>query len=682
MISAQAITPFALIALFGWIPCVMCFFVFMPARKATATAIVGAWLLLPPISLEIAGLPDYSKSTAATIGIVLGTVLFGSHLLLKFRFRWFDGVMLLFCLTGIGSSLQNGLGLYDGLSDAFANCITWGVPYLLGRLYFNDLEGLRTFTIAMVIGGLSYVLPCLWEIRMSPHLMRNIYGVGGWQGLRLGGFRPNVFFKTGLELGLWMTAASLTAWWLWRCGTLKKIGPVRFGSILLLILVGTTVLCRSTGALILLAGGMFILWASTRFQTRMLLWALVLIFPLYAAVRIPNFWAGEQLVELTKTGIGPERAESLEYRFKCENLLIAKAVQRPVWGWAGWNRSAVYFTDDPRFQDSFHQVPFDGVWTATLSGKGFVGLILWYIVMELPVMIFLARFPARLWRHPEVAPAAVVATLLGLYMIDCILNGFINIIYISLAGGLISLKPTQIATGPAGLYGTQDTAPRAGRLDRNAVGVNTQFHTITSTQPNHVLPRSVVTAMGLADRYRELGRSLKSDGRWADAYSAWKKSLDVLTELTGRHADIPELQRCWCDCGNDLAWLLLTYPESDSRRLTDALKLAMQVADRCPEVDVYWNTLGMAYLRNGEPKAAVTAIDRALALGNGVNPFNHVLLAMAHAQLGDREQARYWLAEATLVKDREYQNHRELAGFCDEARAVVGADPEAPSTVI
>ena len=108
--------------------------------------------------------------------------------------------------------------------------------------------------------------------------------------------------------------------------------------------------------------------------------------------------------------------------------------------------------------------------------------------------------------------------------------------------------------------------------------------------------------MALVDRYRELGRSLKSQGRWADTHSAWQQAFDILTELTGRHPDIPDLQRCWCDCGNDLAWLLLKHPESDSRGLAHALTLAMQVVDKCPDGEVYWNTLGVAYLRNGEPR--------------------------------------------------------------------------------
>ena len=73
-------------------------------------------------------------------------------------------------------ALYNGLGLYDGLSGMLGQILLWGLPYLVGRLYFSNLEGLRVFTVAMVIGGLLYVLPCHWEMRMSPHLLRPIYG--------------------------------------------------------------------------------------------------------------------------------------------------------------------------------------------------------------------------------------------------------------------------------------------------------------------------------------------------------------------------------------------------------------------------------------------------------------------------------------------------------------------------
>src|SRR5262249_20710829 len=155
-----------------------------------------------------------------SIGIVMGTLLFAPDRLLAFRPRWFDLPMLGWCLCCIPTALSNGLTLYDGLSDSLTQTAYWGLPYLVGRLHFTTLDDLRYFTVGMAVGGLCYVAPCLWEVKMSPRLMSDVYGIEGWSGLRLGGYRPRVFFATGLECGMWMTAASLTAWWLWYRGIL------------------------------------------------------------------------------------------------------------------------------------------------------------------------------------------------------------------------------------------------------------------------------------------------------------------------------------------------------------------------------------------------------------------------------------------------------------------------------
>lgn len=647
-------TLFALIALFGWIPFVVVLFAIMPVRQAAAAAVVGAWLLLPPINMSIAGLPDFSKNSAAVIGIVLGTILFGSRFVLQFRPRWFDLPVLLWCCSGVVTSLYNGLGLYDALAGALQLVLLWALPYLAGRLYFSNLEGLRILIVAMIIGGLSYVLPCLWENRASPHLLRQIYGVesqGSWGGtVRMGGYRPSVFFATGLECGMWMSAAALVAWWLYHCGTIKRIGQIRFGPLLIWALVGTAILCRSTGAILLLGGGIFVLWASTRLRTRRLLWALVLFLPLYVGLRVPNLWAGDDLVRFFGATLSPSRAASLEYRFMCENLLIRKALEQPVWGWGGWGRNFAYFD-----KEKTHHVNMDGLWIITLGNQGFVGLSLLYLILELPVILFLVHFPVRLWSHPQVAPAAAAATLLGLYMIDCTLNGFLNIIYICMAGGLIGVTPA---------------------------GVGLLTHAIHGEQSNQVLSRPVVSRIAMTDRYRELGRSLKSQRLWADAYSAWQQALEMLAELLSRHPDHPDLVRRWCDCGNDLAWLLLNHPELDLRGRAYALNLAAQVADRCPDNDVYRNTLGTACLRNGDAAGAIAVLEGATAFSEAENPFNHVFLAMAYAQLGERDKARHWLAQATLLKERSYQNHDELAGFCDEVHVALGDAPACTLPVI
>ena len=43
----------------------------------------------------------------------------------------------------------------------WASMVRWQLPYLIGRLYFSDAEGLRELAIGIVIGGLACVLALL-----------------------------------------------------------------------------------------------------------------------------------------------------------------------------------------------------------------------------------------------------------------------------------------------------------------------------------------------------------------------------------------------------------------------------------------------------------------------------------------------------------------------------------------
>ena len=659
-------TLFALFALFGCVPGIIVLFALMPARKAAATALIASWLVLPPLRIDIPGLPDFTKLSAASLGMLLGTLFFGIGNIFAFRPRWFDLPPLLWCLCPIASSLSVGLGLYNGMSASMVQFLYWGLPYFFGRLYFCDPKGLRLFASAIVVGGLSYVLPCLWEIRMSPQIMKYVYGFGSWQGARYGGYRPYVFFATGLELGMWMTAASLTAWWFCRCGVLKTFGPFSFGKTALPVLLGTTVLCRSGGALVLLLEGVFLLWASTRFKTKMLLWALVLVAPVYFAVRIPNLWSGAQLVDLIERYVDPERAESLAYRFKCENRLVARALQRQVFGWGTTGGSAAYFDDDPKSYST--TVPTDGLWIITLGTKGYVGLVLLYLVIELPLILFLRRFPVQLWDQPQLAPAALAATLLGLYMVDCLLNGFINIVYVSLAGGLISVVPAQLGIRPL-------SKPRANGISSREDNLGPSVGNGASPPP---IPVAALSEVRLADRYRMLGRASKEAGQLREALAAWRQALEVFTRLSQHNPDNLELRRRRCDCANDLAWLLVCHPDPASRDPASAIALACEVVKECSDCEVYWNTLGVVYFRAGDFEASVVALEQALALGGGGNPFDLVFLAMAQARLGNPDQARQLLDRTMSCKE---QGHAELDRYCDEARSILAVFPDTTAIV-
>ena len=98
-------TTIILYGFLGWVPFVVVLFALMPPPRAAALAVVGAWLVLPPAAIGIAGLPDISKSWVTTVGMMLGTLFFGLPYALRFRPRWFDLPMLLWCITGIATSL-------------------------------------------------------------------------------------------------------------------------------------------------------------------------------------------------------------------------------------------------------------------------------------------------------------------------------------------------------------------------------------------------------------------------------------------------------------------------------------------------------------------------------------------------------------------------------------------------
>jgi len=69
------VTPFALIALLGWIPYVIVMFAIKPTHRAAAIGVIGARLSLPPYRLTIAGQPDYSKTSAAFVGLLAGDLI-------------------------------------------------------------------------------------------------------------------------------------------------------------------------------------------------------------------------------------------------------------------------------------------------------------------------------------------------------------------------------------------------------------------------------------------------------------------------------------------------------------------------------------------------------------------------------------------------------------------------------
>ena len=434
------------VALLGWIPLVLVLFALLSGRRAVLVSFLAAWLFLPVGKFPYLGLHD--KMTVTCAGVLLGTLIFGGKRLWSFRPWLADLPMLVWCLCPFVSSLTNGLGLYDALSAAYYNSITWGAPYLVGRLYFADREGLRELAVAIFAGGLIYVPFCLWEIRMSPQLHRLVYGYQQHQfaqTFRFGGWRPVVFMQHGLMVAMWMSAASLIGIWLWRTGTLRSLWrfPVTW---LLPPLLVTAVLCKSVGALVLLAAGWLTFAIGRRLRTAIPLLCLVAVLPAYMALRISGVWSGRSLVSLAAQMTNRERAASLEFRLKNEDMLVNKALQRKVFGWARWGRSHVYEELGHPPEDL---TITDGLWVIALGEAGLLGLSAITAVLLLPAILLWRRRPPWQWSHPAVAPAAALAVLLALSMIDNLFNAMLNPIFTLAAGGLVGGKRGMAKTAAA-----------------------------------------------------------------------------------------------------------------------------------------------------------------------------------------------------------------------------------------
>jgi hypothetical protein len=434
-------TPMVPLVLFGWVPVVLWLFASLPARRAMLVSFLAAWMFLPEgVSYHISGIPPYTRSSATSVGVLLGTALFAPGKWRSVRPKMLDVPMLVWCLCPLASSITNSLGIYDGLSGVAAHVIDWGLPYLIGRISLTDLEGMKEAAYLLFAAGLVYVPLCLWEVRMSPNLNYFVYGYGE-SGIEyvsdLGkwGSRPRVFMGTALTLGVFMTSASLAGAWLWTTGSLKRIWGKSVGSAVLILLL-TTLLCKNMGALSLLAMGLAALYAIKRLHTPACIYALILAAPVYMTARSTGAWTGQSMTELAGT-VHQKRADSLQTRLTNEDRLVDKALQQPLFGWGTWGRNRVYNEDGEDITIT------DGLWVMALGTKGIVGLVSLTLAILLPPAALLWRYPARLWVHPIMAPAGALAVCTVLYMVDCLFNAMLNPLFVVVAGGLVSLAAGQ-----------------------------------------------------------------------------------------------------------------------------------------------------------------------------------------------------------------------------------------------
>lgn len=698
---------FAVIVLLGWLPIVVLIFSMVPPPKAVAITTVFAWLYLPMGGFALPGLPDYTKTSGTVVGVLLSAAMFDSGRLLALRPRWFDLPVIVWTVSSFATTLINGLTPYDAVSFTIEHLFYWGLPYLIGRAYLTDAESIRGFAVAIAIGGLSYIPLCLLEMRLSPFLSMRVYGVGVWEGMRYGGYRPRVFFANGLALSLWMMCSALVCYVLWRSGALRKLWGLPFG-LMMLALVVTSVLCRSTGSTALMFVGMAAFWATVKTRKKAILWFLVLISPAYCVARTFELWSGRQVVDLANATVGGERAQSFEFRLDMERRLADRALERPIFGWAGYNRFQVIDKTGRTVTTP------DGYWIIVLGTYGAIGLVCCLMLFLMPMVMVLRHYPIETWTDPRVGPVVALSMMMLMSMIDCLSNAMLMPLFGVITGGVMGMTPVRAGGSHAraeealaaasecveqgrpvealeefrlAIELTQGAEDDDGRTIQ-AEGYDGLGHTLLASGRPDEAAEAFREALGLRDelaaesrdddRFRDLAvardglsRALAESGRTVEAIEERRHALEIWDILAANQPRDAETRDHRANTLNDLAWLLAA--DAPDRDPALAVTLAEEATRIAPDLDASWNTLGVARYRAGDWPGAIEALERSANSSPGGlgTAFDHYILAMAWHHLHRDDQAEEWLERGIAWTARHRPGHPTLERFRAEAEALV-----------
>ena len=431
-----------------WLPLVLVMFVVMPTRLAVVIALIASWLFLPELAFPLPRMPDYTKSTATSLAILLGALMLDpSGRIFRFKPSWVDLPIALWCIIPFFSSVSNqigGTGLYDGMSVVVQHLIWYGAPWLIGRLYFTTAEEAKTLALGILLGGAIYVPLCLYEVRMSPQLHRMFYGfatVQDWlQVQRWGGYRPSVFLRHGLAVGVWMATATAMAFWFFLTGAKRDLYGVPMWLLFGVLLV-TTILVKSTGAILIMGFLMAVMLCVKYLQLRLIVTATVVGIVLYLGLRITGVMDGSTLTQLAAGVFGEGRASSLEYRLLNENVVVEKTSRRPLVGWGGWGRSTNVFIPEL----NSYAVP-DSLWINMYGRHGVIGLSALYGLLLLPAFLLFTRMKPSEMVDKRFAAIPGLALVSLTYSIDGLFNAMVNPVFIVTGGAVSTLAITWAAS--------------------------------------------------------------------------------------------------------------------------------------------------------------------------------------------------------------------------------------------
>lgn len=411
----------------------------MPLERAVLWCLIAGYLILPPVAeFDLPLVPDLDKSSIPSLVVFLLCVF-----VLKKRISFWPkpilakALVLLFVLgvvptvltnrdTLIFETVQNaaptvffngavpGLRLID-LGSVVVNQLIVLIPFFVGRRFFASPQGQREIAIALVIAAIFYSIPGFVEIRLSPQVNTWVYGFFQHdfsQTIRQGGYRPLVFLEHPLWYALFVTYAVLSAAILMKMSKDKQ--KVRYG-FALLYLFGFLFLCKSLATQIyVLCFIPILLWSPIKTQLRIcvILGVIAIVYPMLRNFEVIPLDA----IMAQAEAYSAERAQSLGYRLDNEELMLARAAEKPLFGWGGWGRNLVRDIQT----GEIISIP-DGRWIIVFGTFGWFGYIAEIGLLTLPLFYLWQQM-----RHRDVEDVSpyigVLVIVLSVTLLDMLLN--------------------------------------------------------------------------------------------------------------------------------------------------------------------------------------------------------------------------------------------------------------------
>ncbi len=414
----------AYLALMAWPLVIALMFRKMAPERALIWAILGGYLLLPEAArINFPMIPPFDKVSIPNLTtFALCVAIFGTRIV-AWPSGWSGRILFVALITApiftvfantepvLVGAIESGrllitgeappvrgMRLYDSASVLVQQIIAL-LPFILGYHLLRSAEGLEMLLRALVIAGLIYSLPMLWEIRFSPQLHTIVYGFfqhDFGQMIRWGGYRPIVFLPHGLWLSLFAAMTVMAALHVLRhSATAQRPRALLIALYLCCVLI----LSKSLGPILIVAVlAPLILYAGPKLQlsAAAMIGLIALVFPLLrGAGLIPTDMLVREL-----SAHSAERAHSLGFRFDNEDLLLARAADKPLVGWGAWGRNLIH---DPITGEA--ATISDGFWVITIGQFGWIGYLATFGLLALPLF--------ALWRHGARRSGAQIAPQVG-----------------------------------------------------------------------------------------------------------------------------------------------------------------------------------------------------------------------------------------------------------------------------